>query len=281
MRDCVCTACEEDMLEIARQLERTAVWFRPIVLIGPGLVCVLLGLFLWLGGLGCRRVLTGTIGAVCGGVCGFFMSGRKIEFAMITAALSAVLAVVFERIFTAVLTGVLAAILYFAVWVGLDIDKNDARHYSGYETGDIAMSLNAKQSLGIVKRFIADFAAEIRLEFSRVPVYQWALIEVVAVFFLAVGFTRKRLTSAFCCAVLGTMFIFAGMILLLLYKGAAPVSRICQNVFLYQGIFGAMTAFGMAAQLLLCQRIQGKLMGKKGNSKDMEESKETESWRNR
>jgi len=125
------------------------------------------------------------------------------------------------------------------------------------------MSLNTKQSAAVAKRYIGDFAAETRRMSSQMPVYHWVIMEVIAVFFLAVGFTRQRLTSAFCCAVLGTVFIFAGMILLLLYKGAAPVSRICQNQLFYQGIFGVMTAFGMAEQLLLCQRIKDRLTGKR------------------
>jgi hypothetical protein len=68
------------------------------------------------------------------------------------------------------------------------------------------------------------------------------------------------------------------MILLLLYKGAAPISRICQNQLFYLGVFGVMTAFGMAEQLLLCQRIKGKLTGKKEKNKP---EKISESWRNR
>lgn len=270
------------MLEIARQLERIAVWFSPIVLIGPGLLCVLLGLFLWLGGLGFKRVLAATVGAVSGGICGFFISGRNIVTATALAALTAVIAIWLEKIFIAILAGVLAAILCFTVLAKPNNDIDDARYNLGYESENIRMSLNTKLSVEVAKRYIADFAAETGQIFSQMPAYNWAIMEVVAVFFLAVGFARRRLTLAFCCAVLGTMFIFAGMILLLLYKGAAPVSRICQNWLFYQGVFGIMTAFGMAEQLLLCQRIKERLTGKKGENKDGKESEKTlESWRNR
>jgi hypothetical protein len=202
--------------------------------------------------------------------------------AMITAALAAVLAVVFEKIFIAILAGVLAAILCFAVLAELDNGiEDDARYHPGYESENITMSLNTKLSVEVAKRYTGDFAAEAGRMFSQMPAYNWAIMEVIAVFFLAVGFSRQRLTSAFCCAVLGTMLIFAGMILLLLYKGAAPASRICQNQLFYQGIFGAMIVFGMAEQLLLCQRIKDRLIRKKGKDKDGKESEETEPWRNR
>jgi hypothetical protein len=78
------------------------------------------------------------------------------------------------------------------------------------------------------------------------------------------------------------MLIFAGMILLLLYKGAAPISRICQNQSVFLGVFAAMTAFGTTEQLLLCQRIKEKLTRKMGKSKEGKEpEKIPTSWRNR
>jgi hypothetical protein len=114
------------------------------------------------------------------------------------------------------------------------------------------------------------------------PLHNWAIIAVLAVAFIAAGFYQRSLTSAFCCAALGTMLIFAGMILLLLYKGAAPISRICQNQLFYLGVFAAMTAFGTAEQLLVCQRIKGKLTRKKETNKGRKEpEKISASWRNR
>ena len=90
------------MLEIAQHLEQIAVWFKPVVLIGPGLAAVLLGLFVWLGGLGFRRTLVAIVGAVSGGVCGFFIAGRNIPPAMISACIAVVIAIIFERIFITV-----------------------------------------------------------------------------------------------------------------------------------------------------------------------------------
>jgi hypothetical protein len=271
------------MLEIARQLERTAVWFNPVILIGPGLVCVLLGLFIWLGGLGFRKALAAIVGAVSGGICGFFIRGRNIMPAMIWAGFAAVIAIMLERIFIAILAGALATILGFAILAGPYIGIEDnLKRYPEYETGNITMSLNTQLSIKMAKKYIAEFVTEIEQIFSQMPVYNWAIIAALAVFFIAAGFSRQYLTSAFCCAALGTMLIFAGMILLLLYKGAAPISWICQNRVFYQSIFGIMTGFGMAEQLLFCHRIKERLTRKKGKSKDGKGLEEVSvSWRNR
>lgn len=267
------------MLEIARQLEQTAVWFDPVVLIGPGLACVLLGLFVWLGGLGFRRALVAIVGAVSGGIGGFFISGRNIVPAVVSAGLAAVIAIMFERIFIAILAGVLAAILGFAVLAGPYIEN------AGGATSikwDKAQNLSTQRTVETAKAYIADFVAEIKRILLQMPVYNWAIIAALAVIFLAAGFSRWRLTSAFCCAALGAILIFAGMILLLLYKGAAPISRICQNQSYYLGVFAAMTAFGTTAQLLFCQRIKERLTRKKGKSKDGKEpEKISVSWQNR
>jgi len=283
VRDCVRTACEDDMLEIARQLEQTAVRFNPVVLIGPGLACVLLGLFVWLGGLGFRRALVAIVGAVSGGICGFFISGRNIVTSTVSAGLAAVIAIMLERIFIAILAGVLAAVLGFAVLAKPYIGIEDSlKRYPEYETENMTVFLNTSRSVVTAKAYIADFVAETKWILLQMPVYNWAIIAALAVFFIAVGFSRQRLTSAFCCAALGTMLIFAGMILLLLYKGAAPISRICQNQSYYLGVFAAMTAFGTTEQLLFCQRIKERLTRKKGKSKDGKEpEKISMSWRNR
>ncbi len=281
MRGCVHTAFEDDMLEIARQLERTAVWFNPLILIGPGLVCVLLGLFIWLGGLGFKKVLIAIVGAVSGGICGFFISGRNIVTAVASAALAAVIAIKLERIFIAILAGVLAAILGFAVLAKpyIEIENEGGATLVKW---DEVQSLSIQQTTEEAKVYITDFVNEAKWILYQMPVYKRAVIVAFVVIFLAAGFYQRRLTSALCCAALGTILIFAGMILLLLYKGAAPISRICRNQLFYQGIFGIMTAFGTAEQLLLCQRIKERLTGKKGKSKDGKGPEETSaSWRNK
>lgn len=266
------------MFEIARQLEHTAIWFKPAVLIVPGIACVLLGLFIWLGGLGFKRALAAIVGAVSGGICGFFIGGRNETAVMISAGVAMVIAIIFEKIFIAILTGVLAAVLGFVILAGPYVERGDSlKHHPEYDTEKITVVLSTSQSIEAAKGYIADFITEIKWIHSLMPVHNLAIMAALVVFFIAAGFFRQRLTSAFCCAALGSMLIFAGMILLLLYKGAAPISRICQNRLFYQSVFGIMTAFGMAVQLLLCQRIKAKLTRKKMK----EPQTAPEDWRNR
>jgi len=66
------------MLEILQDFESAVggdVGLSPLVLIGPGLVCVIVGLFIWLGGLGFRKLLVAVVGVIIGSMCGFFIVG--------------------------------------------------------------------------------------------------------------------------------------------------------------------------------------------------------------
>jgi len=183
------------MLEFAWNFERTAAELAPIVLIGPGLAAVLVGLFVWLGGLGFRRVLVAVVGAVAGGVCGFFITGRNIAFAGLLAIVGVIIAIILEKI-------------------------------------------------------------------------------------LVSGSFFWRLAWALCCAVLGTLLIFAGMVLLLLYKGAVPVSYISDRQSFYACVFAAMTAFGTIEQLLFCRHTKREVIRKEQAIRDREQmSEQQRSWR--
>jgi hypothetical protein len=271
------------MVEIARYLEQMAVQFKPAILIGPGLAAVLLGLFVWLGGLGFRRTLVAIIGAVSGGICGFFMSTRNIVPATVSAIIAAVVAIIFEKIFITITAGILAGAFGFAILVRPYIENGgEAAPINRGEIQNKEEVFDIRQSAEVVKAYIADFIAEIKKILSEMPVHNHIIIAAVAVLFTAAGFFQWRLASAFCCAALGTILIFAGMISLLLYKGAAPISRICQNQSYYLGVFAAMTVLGTAEQLLLCRGVEEKPTRKKEANKNRKESEEiTTSWRNR
>jgi hypothetical protein len=76
------------------------------------------------------------------------------------------------------------------------------------------------------------------------------------------------------------MLVFAGMISLLLHKGAAPVSSIRARPSFYTAVFMAMAVFGTIEQLLLCQPAQAQSEKKKqaGNDEQGAKSKRR-SWR--
>jgi len=233
------------MLEIARDLEQTAASFSPVLSVTLGLVAVTAGLFVWLGGLGFRKLLVAVVGAVAGAIVGSFIACRNLVSAMASAAVAAVLALIFEWLFITILAAASAAVVTFVILAGI------------YE---------------------ADLSDGLKHACSQMPLYSWPIIAAVAAIFIAGAFYFWRVTSALCCAAIGTLLIFAGMILLLLHKGAAPVGYIAGRGLFFAAVFIAMTAFGTFEQLLFCQPAARK---RATNKKNQQTDAAPMNWRNR
>jgi len=237
------------MFEIARNLERTAAGFSPTVTVTIGLVAVTVGLFVWLGGLGFRKLLVAIVGAVTGGFCGFFVAHRNLTSAISSAAVAVVLALIFERIFIIVLTAALAAVGTFVVLAAL---------------------------------YNVDFGGSLKQACLQMPAYTWPIIAALVLIFILAGSYLWRLTSALCCAILGTVLVFVGMVLLLLHKGAAPVTYISSRTVFFAAVFVAMTAFGTVEQLLFSHpEIPQPGKTKQQTVADEEPDAAGRSWRNR
>jgi len=237
------------MLEIAHNFERAAANFRPVVLIALGLTAVMVGLFVWLGGLGFRKLLVALVAAVAGAIVGSFIACRNLISATASAAVAAALALIFEQMFISILAAASAAVVTFVILAGI---------------------------------YKADLSDGLKHACSQMPLYSWPIIAAVAAIFIAGAFYFWRLTSALCCAVFGTMLVFAGMILLLLYKGAAPVGYIESRGLFFAVVFVAMTAFGTFEQLLFCQPAKEQPITKKETSAgEQAPDKTSQSWRNR
>lgn len=271
------------MLEFFQNFEQVAARFTPLVLIVPGLTAVIVGLFIWLGGLGFRRLLVALVGAISGSICGFFLISRNITSAVVSAGLVALIAIIFQRVFIAILTAALAAVLGFVVLAGPYIEEaSEAAPIDWGKMSHQSLTIGARESIETAKAYAADFGNKIRQACSRMPVYSWAIIAALAVIFIVVGFLLWRSASALCCSALGTTLIFTGMILLLLCKGSAPISKMCSRTSLCATVFISMTAFGTIEQLLLCRRAERKAIREKQTNKDKHEpERTTQSWRNK
>lgn len=261
------------MLDILLDIEQMAGRLRPIVLIGPGLTAVIVGLFIWLGGLRFVRIFVVILGAVSAGICGFFVVGRSIITVIALVVVPVLIAVLPHRIFITIFAAGLAAVLTFVVLTVLYQDMIEPLEWSATkheETSD-------QNAVFTINQW--DFGARIQHLCLEMPIITWLIILVVMLIAMAGGFYLWRFASAFYCAVLGTVLIFAGMILLLLYKGSVPVSTICNRPLFYAGVFAAMTALGTGEQLLLRPYPKRKAIRKK-EAKKSKTAGNKNIWRN-
>lgn len=241
------------MITMFENIEDSAVWLSPLLLMGLGLVVILVGLFIWLGGLGFKKLLVAVAGAVTGFLCGFVIIGLNIIAAAALAAILAFVAIVFERVFITILAAALTAVICFAVVAGPYVEKAkpDLSFVQAPASGE---NLSVKESIDRLEVFINDTAQKIKNAASQMPLYKWLIIIVPMIISAVIAIYLMRFASALCCSILGTIFLFAGMIILLLHKGSRPLTHIHNKPLFYLGIFAVMAAFGTIEQLIICKR---------------------------
>ncbi len=265
------------MLEILKEFEQAAGELSPVIIAIPAIAMVIGGLLLWLAGLCLRRVLLAAAGAVIGAACGFFVIGRDL---IVTAALTAVgslVAVLLERLFIALLASIVAAAIVLAVLAKPQVDgTNTARQArSNHGTAGQAAS-NPSVSLEIIGGYVLEIGKAARRALTAIPIQHWAAAALAGVVFLVGGLILPRFGCAVGFSVVGTALIFAGIVLLLCYKGSTPVTAISARSSHYATVFAVMAGSGAVEQLLLCKKPFGK---KKTSQKEETEQKDERSGR--
>jgi hypothetical protein len=273
------------MVEIFQDFESAlgGAKLSPIVLIVPGLAAGVVGLFLWLAGSALRRLLLALLGAIVGGICALILTGRNAIYTAASASIAALIAAILQRVSIAILVGGLAAVIGFAILAGPYVEPaNKAVPVSTPGASEQGSTVSIGQSIETVRAQIVELANKIKRVCSQIPVYRWVIIAVLAVALMALGFWLWRFASALCFATFGTALIFSGMILLLLYKGSAPIGKMCNKAPFYQAVFVAMAAFGTFVQLLIFVRAKAKTASKKQAEKSEQQAEGTKhAWRDR
>ncbi|MBN1360053.1 MAG: hypothetical protein JW993_05650 [Sedimentisphaerales bacterium] len=268
------------MLVVLESFERIATRLSPIVLVVPGLILTGLGLCVWLGGLGFRRVLMGLVGALAGAALGYCLAGRNVVATVSSAVASTFVAVILQRIFAAVLLATLMTAVAFAVMAWPALHLSQASAFGGPMPADAGVKLSARESLDAIEDHWLGLATNVRQAAKGLSVARWAAVAVVGLGMLALGFIFRRLGGAMSCAVAGTFLVFSGLVLLLMFKGAAPVVRIESRPAFYGLVFAGMVGFGTLEQSLLCRRAE-KRRQTGANSAERERGKSKGSWRDR
>jgi len=268
------------MLYILRHFEKTAVHLDSTILVVSGLVAFLLGLVIWLAGTAFRKFLAIIAGAATGYIIGLFVVGRNIISVLASTCLVAVLAAVFEKLFITALAALLAAVIGFVLLAGPYLAENPGTIPTTLQNAqNTAGALSTGRTIEIIKEYAAVLFAEARHISSQMTTFTLAVIAGIVAAALIMGFFFWNLTAALAAATVGTILVFAGMIMLLLYKGVEPISQISSRQTFYATVFAAMAVFGMIVQLLFCRHAAKKRLqaAKKGSEKTAE--KASIAWR--
>jgi len=270
------------MLYILRHFEKTAVHLDSAVLVVSGLVVFVLGLVIWLAGTAFRKFLAIIAGVVVGYIIGLFVTGRNIISATASAGLAAMLAVMFGKLFITALAALLAAVIGFVLLAGPHLQEDTGTIPSVLQNAqNAAGTFGPGQTIEVIKLYAATLFAQARYIGSQMTSLKPAIITGIVAAVLITGFLFGDLIAAAAASTMGTVFVFAGMILLLLYKGSGPISQISSRQTLYATIFAVMAAFGTIVQLLVCQSlVKRKMLTVKKEMNNQKGARETAySWR--
>lgn len=270
------------MLDILKSFEQVATRFSPAVLIVPGLVLVILGLFTWLGGLGFRRVLLALVGAITGGLCAFIISHQNAAIAALSALVAALVAAVLQRLFTAVLLGAIAFAIAFLIVARPYLAEHQGTLIGERNLGRSDQTLTVRESLDVVRAYGLDLADGFKYAGRRLAPLSWAIAAAVGAGLLTLGMLFRHLGGALSCSILGTALVFVGLVLLLMFKRSDPVTHIENRAGFYGLALLGMAAFGTLEQLLLCRRADRERRAETKSRKaapDKAPSKRT--WRNK
>jgi hypothetical protein len=244
------------MVDVLKSFEQVSGRLNPLVLVVPGLVMAVAGLVVWLGGLGLRRVLLAALGAALGWIAAMLFVGKSNIIAVVSELAAACIAAIFQRVITALLLGLLSFGAAFVV-----LARPGLAEFEGGLVGDrdVARSdqkLSARDSLQIARAYGLDVVDGVRYAAGKLTAARWATLAAVAAGALAFGALLRSAGGAIACATLGTLLIFAGLLLLLIYKGSAPVGRVAGSPTFYGLVFIGMAAFSTLEQLALCRRAK-------------------------
>ena len=252
------------MAQLLRNFEFSAMHFAGQLLVPGGIIVVLIGLCIWLGGLRWIKFLAAGFGALGGliGAC-IFSSGAAglIGSALLGGGFGCFLKKPVIIFFGAALAGVTALVISVAPAIAAGGDVKPPLHPMPYEDGQ-RKTLTVSQSAVELGDELLFWMKTITSSVEQSSIAAPTIASVAALIVIGGGVAMPRFVAAVTCASLGTLTVFAGMILVLLYKGARPLTGICEKSMFFLLTVLAMVVFGTFVQLLLCparrKRPQGK-----------------------
>lgn len=255
------------------------------VLFGAGGGMVIVGLFLWLGGVRYSTLVIGVLGAAVGAVCGMVVSqklGVDLLLGMLAGAVVlGVISVLVRNILIIVLATAIFALVGAGAYTSVILDTRPAES-TPPDTPEAARTLSAEpqplvQSFanmdpnsrqvyleriaGPEPGFEARLKAILRDTWNAMSPHQWQLLGAILAGaiggFLLIWFI-KQVILPLCYSIVGTTCVLLGIQFLTLGVGFRAASSLPPQRWLMPVVFGAMSGIGWAGQLWAARKSGGK-----------------------
>ncbi|MHC4743988.1 MAG: hypothetical protein ACYS8Z_18885 [Planctomycetota bacterium] len=265
-----------ELLQVFQDFERDAGLLAPLMLLGAGAIITIVGLIIWLGGSALVRLSL----LILGTVLGLVFALTVVEVGLMPALLIGLLAGGSGALFNKPAIGVLTAVLVLAiVFCFLARPFIEAPRGDGsVGTADSKMYWN--QSWVLVQSHAAGLDTAVSQVFRKMPKLYWAILAGAAAVGGILAMKLRRTATAFCFGTSGAMFVFAGIVLVLLQRSFAVISHVLEQPAFYAAVFGGSAVFGMCVQLIFCRHKKGVSgEGKDSGDGSEESSSGKKTWR--
>ena len=241
--------------------------FAPQVLVPAGVICLVLGLCLWLDGLRWARITVAFLGGLGGGLCAWFITNHQVVPIAAAVVIFAGLSLFFQKqVF--VLTGSLVAALVGIIIITAAAQREQSANYQSWEINGEVTMLTVSETLEVMKLQLASIGEGFGKDARSISAVSFMICILAGLVVLVAGIFMTRFVMALTSATLGTALVFGGMIFLLLFKGSAPIRHIYAKSTYYIVVALVMTGFGTVIELLLCPGRKKKTGSKKTEQGD-------------
>jgi hypothetical protein len=248
------------MLDILTQFEQSAQAYNTMVMMASGVASVLLGIFLWLGGSLYPRTSVAFVWLLLVAGIGVFYTTPLVSVGV--GVLASVVVMVVKRFGTGVLSSVLVTFIVFLVACQYaDVAEITKGRKPAAGSAQYAISavegggrLAVPETLEHMKFMVSGVTRSSIQVGQAMEIKYQVVVGVTAFFALLMGCVLQRLAEAVSCATSGVLLILGGMILMLLAKGAMPLTWLHARAEMCAAVIPAMIGVGVLEQLLFCSR---------------------------
>jgi hypothetical protein len=241
------------MSEAFQHLQRVVPLAVPLLVVVPGIICVLGGLCVWLGGLKWSKFIACLLGGICGLVCAFLFTDGKLAVLGGAAVIWMFFGLIFKRITIAFAGAVVVTAICLLAFAWGDLDANLNSSYLEFAKVIAASeSEQVRADLIEIGKQFAFFSGKVIESVRTIGTVRFVLSVSVGLAIFIGGFLKGKIVAAASCSLIGTLLVFHGMILLLMYKGATPLTIIYMKAQYYGIAAAVMVVVGTAVQLMLC-----------------------------
>jgi hypothetical protein len=227
---------------------------QPPLLLTLAVVTIAAGLFVWLGGLGYKKIMFAAVGVFFGAFCTLFSSNTNLFLAAAVIGICALLALKFQDTFFILVASAIAAVIGYSTLV---------RPY-----------FRPSNNIWAVIRQVA----------IGVPYYNWPmLLAITALPFTVISWAGA---SALFSSAAGTILILAGTIMALLNFDYPAIGYMTNRQDIYTAGIALVTILGTIAQLWLLPKISTQFVAAKAKVKkvktrngDIEPAAKSATWR--